>query len=409
MTRFFQIFLTVVAVALLAWLLPWFYRFATVRSEARPFVIYSQMIGDFAIINRSAGSQTSPYTDRQGNRYTQTQFDSILPTFYYRQLIADNRFPDTLFGQPVTPKQIKTGNFIFRHSPSDLNVRKAPLYPLLESRSKRVDLEMPGDVFRFTKEGMEFIDMTTNRIETEKSELFTNLFKRKGVLLPIKTIAGNPTNRKEYDEGYFFTDAADRLFHLKQVQGRPFLRQVEVPGGISVEHLFVTEYPARRYFAFLTDTEGSFYALTMPDYKLKKIGVRPFFPKQDELTVFGNPFNWTVIQPKNDTVFYTAVDTEHLEPLATMEIAREKQGSERLQAWLFPFDLSFTSPRDKYFYPRIQNLSLQALLPNIVLVALFLLLFRRRRSDRILITRCFAIGFFGIFAFVPLMLLTSKR
>ena len=79
--------------------------------------------------------------DLTGNIYSETVFASILSMFYFRRLMSDERFPDTLNGVTVTPKIVQTENFNFRNTPS---IR---LYPLLESMSGRVDLKMPGITF----------------------------------------------------------------------------------------------------------------------------------------------------------------------------------------------------------------------------------------------------------------------
>ena len=92
--------------------------------------------------------------DQSGNNYTQEQTDSILPLFYVRQLMADERFPDSLMGVPVSPRQVQITNFNFRVSAADINAPSVPLYPLLESMSGRVDLKMPDDVFRITPHGI---------------------------------------------------------------------------------------------------------------------------------------------------------------------------------------------------------------------------------------------------------------
>ena len=44
------------------------------------------------------------------------------------------------------------------------------------SMSGRVDLSMPDDVFRVTSKGLEFIGMKTNTVDTDKSQLFTELW-----------------------------------------------------------------------------------------------------------------------------------------------------------------------------------------------------------------------------------------
>lgn len=55
--------------------------------------------------------------DRGGRTYTDREFDSILPTFYARQLLNDERFPDSLCGVAVTPRLLQSENFMFRSTP----------------------------------------------------------------------------------------------------------------------------------------------------------------------------------------------------------------------------------------------------------------------------------------------------
>ena len=80
--------------------------------------------------------------DLAGNIYSEAAFDSILPMFYFRQLMSDERFPDTIQGIAVTPKMVQTENFNFRSVPSDINAPSIGLYPLMESMSvgDRADL-----------------------------------------------------------------------------------------------------------------------------------------------------------------------------------------------------------------------------------------------------------------------------
>ena len=67
--------------------------------------------------------------DLAGNIYSEAAFDSILPMFYFRQLMSDERFPDTIQGIAVTPKMVQTENFNFRSVPSDINAPSFGLYP----------------------------------------------------------------------------------------------------------------------------------------------------------------------------------------------------------------------------------------------------------------------------------------
>ena len=151
MIRLSKIILFFTAVVLLAWLLPWTYRFLTVRPDRTPFTLYSCVTESFASIDFNDGEIVRH--DASGKTYTDREFDSILPLFYYRQLLSDGRQPDTLRGVALTPQTVSMQSFYFRNSPSDINKVKPELYPLLEAMSGRVELQMPPDVFRIHDRG----------------------------------------------------------------------------------------------------------------------------------------------------------------------------------------------------------------------------------------------------------------
>lgn len=68
--------------------------------------------------------------------------------------------------------------------------------------------------------------MENNTIDQEKSKVFTEVLKKKEFRFPAQYVAGNPSTRKEYDEGYLILDAEGKLFHMKQTQGRPYVRAI---------------------------------------------------------------------------------------------------------------------------------------------------------------------------------------
>ena len=94
MRRFSTILLYVTIAFLLLWQLPWCYNFFVVKPEKTPFTLYSFVIGDFAQMGQEEG-KGSVRRDLAGNIYSEAAFDSILPMFYFRQLMSDERFPDT--------------------------------------------------------------------------------------------------------------------------------------------------------------------------------------------------------------------------------------------------------------------------------------------------------------------------
>lgn len=149
------------ATLLLAWLLPWFYTFLFASPSWSPFTLYSCVTHSFASISYDGEGKIAG-RDFKGNTYTEHQFDSILPMFYYRQLASEGRFPSRIEGVAVDVRDAERSGFIFRSSPSEINRRKPGLYQLLESMPARVDFKSPTDVFRITEDGIEFVDMATN-------------------------------------------------------------------------------------------------------------------------------------------------------------------------------------------------------------------------------------------------------
>ena len=193
MIRFSKLFFGFTVFVLLLWLLPWAYNFAFYKPERTPFTLWSCVVGDFAVVDFAGDGIVR--RDRGGRTYTDREFDSILPTFYARQLLNDERFPDSLCGVAVTPRLLQSENFMFRSTPAEINKPRTGLYPLLESMSGRVDLEMPDDVFRITSSGIEFVVMATNRIDRGKSDRFTEAMTRKGFRFPALAVAGNPSTK----------------------------------------------------------------------------------------------------------------------------------------------------------------------------------------------------------------------
>lgn len=302
--------------ALLIEFIPWCYHFITDRSEPKQFVMYSGIIEDFAIMDHTGDAPI--YTDAKGGSYTEAEFDSILAPFYYRQLIAEDRLPDTLHGVPVSARFFQTENFTFRSSPSEINKPVVPLYFLLESMSGRVDLSMPDDVFRITSTGIEFVDMKSNSIKEKKSRAFTEAMKKKGFHFPAKVISGNGTNRKDYDNGYLITDSEGALYNLKMQRGRPYFRKIETPAGLDILYMFVTEFRNQRWLGFIIDKEGFFYVIESGGYSIVKTGLPPVDPTETNISIMGNAFDWTVNYKSSQGVKRYAIDSQKYKKIREM-------------------------------------------------------------------------------------------
>lgn len=398
--------LIISSILILAWALPSSYYFATKSKQSIPFQYYSHALNDFLHVSSHEADQLI-YKDTRDSLFTEKEVDALVPTFFYRQLVMEDRFPDSLFHQKVSPQIMARHNFFFSSHPRDENNVAPPLYPLLESLPKRVNLQMPTDVMRFTKDGVEFIDMTSNRINHEKSALFSKAFQSSTYTYPITVISGNPTSRKAYDEGYFFVDQDHHLFHLKAIHGQPYLKEIPLPRGLIIKHLYITEYEARNTYAFLTDQNNHFYVLSAPDYSLKATALPPLDPSKDDLFIMGDLFDWNVRCTTAQGVSNYAIDAKTYALKKTINTVYTSNTWEKLSPYIFPFQLQLTSRLNKVFKPQLVLFSWWALLLNGAWLILYIVLqksnlLKKSRLETLLVSLTLLMG--GLFAFIPLLI-----
>lgn len=400
MIRFSKIILFFTAVVLMAWLLPWGYHFVTVRPDSGPFTLYSCMTDGFVMRDYRDGNPIC--YDETGRTYSEREFDSVLPLFYYRQLLADGRQPDTLRGVALTPQVVSLQSFMFRSYPSDLNKVKPKLYPLLEAMSGRVDLQMPPDVFRMG-ERIEFIDMATNRVDESKSERFTQALLVKGFSFPATYVQGNPTTRKEYDEGYMLLDRDGKLFHLETATWKTLCTLCRITRQCTDYRYFRYRIFESSQLCLLSDSAHRMYLLTNPGYELKQLPIDRFDPRTEEIMIIADLFHWTVCVSGDRGTRYYAVDANDYSLCGTLSDPSEVRWTEKVAKWVFPFELSFTSYDDEYVYPRLTNFSVSALVLNLLLAGIYLLVLRRQMRDAV-IPAC-GVVILGLYLFLPLLVL----
>ena len=353
------------------WLIPAAYELIAPQTDKAPFVLYSCL--DSTFIQVRVQDKTVHYTDFKGQTFTKQEADSLLPLFSYRQLLAEGRMPDSLFGIALNPKLIQHNTFHFKTSPKQLNKPAMGLYTMLESASGRVDLTLPNDVFRLKKDGLEFIDCETNKVLPAKSRSFTRELTKHGFTFPVKLIWGNGTTRKDYDNGFLLTDSNDRLFQLKMVKGTPFVRQIKNLKSQIINHkytnLFVIEPANRQLIGLVVTDEHQLYAVKS-DGTLAEIGrcdtslvhrtsslcPLSYDPQQMQISIVGDLLHWTI-------TLYTATDTRYYAvsaddfTLVDSAIVPDPQKSwkQKLVRYLLPIRLRFTSWQTQLIQPNIND------------------------------------------------------
>jgi len=352
MVRISRYILVLTAVIGSAIALPNLYWTIMEKPVIAPFVMYS-CIDNTYMINRSTPTPTRH--DTKGNKYTREEYERKLPMMFYMQLASSGTMPDSINGIEMDMHTLRKARSTYRYQPKGKNSPLPGIYPLFESESGRVNLEMPNDFFRIQGR-MEFIDTKSNTIAEEKSNLFTAVLTRRGFEFPSKIIAGLPTTRKSCDEGYLVTDAKEQLFHLKMIEGKPYVKKVALPANLSFQWIECVDFSNKLYYAYLISATNEIYVLMQDTYELQKLPISGFNPETDELKIYGDFFHYNVIIEGDSYLKNITLDNKFNKVDEYAEKWEDKYHRKEGKIFnvLFPFELTLKSDTSRYIDFRIK-------------------------------------------------------
>lgn len=400
-----QAVLILFATAVLFWIFPWALKLGTNEASNYPFTYYSCIINQF--VQTIPGDKGVKFVDLDGNEYTREEYDSIVPMFNFRQLMQDGRLPDSINGVEITPRIVSSNQFYFRSNPQVVNSRGINLYPMFESMSGRVSLEMPDDMFT-VGHTISFYDAESNQLKPEKSDKFRSAMEKKGFQFPVKWLAGNPTARKPYDEGWFMLDSKGELFHVKMVNGKPFVNNTKAGEKMDIVRMQTLETSNRRFYGFIFDSQQNVYFLSDITYELVKLPIPPFNPAVDQMLIMANLFYWNVAVTREHEREYTVLDNKTMERVDEHKEIRELSRWEKIQPWVFPFYIEIESNDSTFVYPRLLGWSLNALLLNL-LFAIAFLVFCKHDKVPVKIMKAIFILACGFCGFLALQLFRNQK
>lgn len=410
MERISRTILVLVAVVTCAVILPSVYWMAFDKPIGVPFVMYSCTDDDFMITQMVNGEMER--TDTRGNHYTREEYEQKLPLLYTRQLLISETMPDTIKGVAMDMHALSMAKSSFRYKPDEKNAPHPSLYPLFESESGRANLEMPYDYFRITWR-MEFINAGTNKMDEQKSRLFSAALYKKGFVFPAKSISGLPTTRKSCDEGYFIVDSSEKLFHLKMIQGSPYVFKVDLPEDFKVQYISCVDNKDKKFYAYLFGSDNGIYILTQDEYELIKLPVDGFDPDNCDLRIFGDLFHYDVaIQAEDhlqvDVLNYA--DYSKVDTYGKSWLKRSDRPTGKIAAAIFPVQLTLSQKNSSYnnFY-FVYPSGFWWLLVNLAFAGMHVLLLARRKTG--INNHLFdlaIIGLTGIFGFIAVNFFQNK-
>ena len=388
--------------------LPGLYWTIMEKPVSTPFVMYSCVDKTF-MIQRSGTAVTRE--DTKGNKYTREEYEKKLPMFFFMQLASSGTMPDSINGIEMEMHNLRRARSTYRFQPKTMDSPQPGLFPLFESESGRVALEMPNDFFRVS-DRIEFIDASTNKVNEEKSTAFTAVLTKRGFIFPSRLIAGLPTTRKSCDEGYLITDANNQLFHLKMAKGKPYVKKVSLPENLSFKWIECVDFPNKQYYAYLVSAQNEIYVLYQDNYELLKLPVSGFDPKSDDLKILGDFFNYNVIIEGESYVKNFALDNKFqlVDQYSEKWDDRYHRFEGKIFNLLFPFDLALKSSTSRYIDFRTSGyMSTHWIILSILLVVAQIIWLRRERNN--LKNHLIDLGIIavtGIFGFIAVNIFQNK-
>ncbi|MDR2400236.1 MAG: DUF4857 domain-containing protein [Deferribacteraceae bacterium] len=396
------------AILSFAWGLPFFYSMAAKKKAVRPFVSYSVVIDDFVYSKQSRGKTV--YMDMAGNEYSLMEYEKLLPLFFTRDLQKWGEYPQDIGGVHIPAEKAVNFRDTARISPHfvDMSRARIQLFPLFEAESSFTSLEFPKELFRI-KNRMEFINAADNRINREKSALFTEALKNENFAFPAKMISGNTYPRKPYDFGYFVLDAENSLYHIYQAKGEPVVKNT----GIAVNNIafmLIRENNHLPYYGLLVDSDGGVWQILKDGYKLFKLDVKDYDPYRKTLVYMLDPLNITlkVSDEKGEAIRITTLDGELVKEY-NGKFERNIYGAGLYNA-LFPFILR----NNPYKYGEYIDFAISrnypaALIFSAVLAFLYLIFIKRAGGKRYFLINTSLIILSGIYAFAAILLLEGIK
>ncbi len=405
MLKLSRLFLILIVVFVAAIYIPEYYWLGFAERNKYPMAFYSPVLHDF-LIGRFQNSRYY-YTDSSGKEYSRKQVDRLLPFTNYRLLAAKGQMPDSVNGVKIDLDEVRLNNVTIRVRAKDMDTPVIPLYPLFESKPPRLKLEMPKEFFRINQR-FEFITAQSNSINEPLSRAFTSALNRKNFTFPAKGIYGNPTTRKAFDEGYFIVDAANKLFHVKKVHGKPYCAAVPVPDSLRIKNIVVKENQLREQYGLLITENSQVYYIMYDHYRLQKLPLQHYDYSKAQLIILSDLF-YRVFNVVTDTTLHSVVTDRQYQPIGFYNESwpgQEQSMAGVVSRYLFPFTLKLTKSTSRYVDLYFDGFHTQALIINVLFLLLTIGLMKKRNVqiprkwyDLLLVFITGVYGFLGILIF----------
>lgn len=384
---------------------PYLVQIATYTPPKYPLVLYSSQLREMVYIDY--GDRFYPMTDRRGRKYTTSEFDSLMPLQNFRQLLADGRMPKEIDGLRCDARMIRNYQVTFRMTPTRIHQPKHVAYPIFESIPRRIG-EITTDYIFSLDDDIEIYNIERNILDVERTEIFRNELLRRGFAFPAKWVIGNTYPKKRYDEGYFALDAEGKLFHMKVVNGKPFVRDTHLTTAAGWHSFHPYEPILHNFYGILVSNDGKMARVNLDDngsYYAAWLDVPSIDPDVDFVRIIGNMLYWNVTVTKREGEHTYALNAWMLNAIDSEFVPPQESTWDKINRWTFPFIIKLKHSNSLLIEPTLSGFNINAIWVHIILILIYM--YRKRRYGshaRWYATTtllCFGLGAFLAIAFLP--------
>ena len=354
--------------------------------EAEPTDLFFSPVSESFVFREHRGGHDFVYGDSTGATFDRRTFETRIPFIYYRNMELWGLLPLELQGERFDATAIRANRQVFELKPRELVDRRPSIavYPLLEANPGRARLRFPEDVFRFTADAMEFVNVDTNRVDPELTARFTAALRYAGFAFPARGVFGRPTILKPFDDGWFVVDDTGVVFHLRRVDGAPDIERTPIPTDLPVRHIKVVENERREIRALLLTEDGRLFAVAYDDYRLIPLPSAGYAPDRMAYKLLMNPLYATAVYADAHATKAVAM-TRDFDPIAAYTRpapATDGGAVSTFTAVAFPWTLSLDDANGPYLAWRVQWSGPLGALGLALALAITLALARLRRATR---------------------------
>lgn len=383
--KYFTVF---IGILMASYFLPKLYSDFFSKRAKNTLIYYSVVDNNFYKYEYIFGKKVSTkYSTIDNKELKKDDYVKLFPFSYGRYLLENNLFPKKFNYILEEPEILKRNSQYFRFDAAKINAKQVPLYMMLESKPKYKKLKKSDDLYRLTKNSIEFIDLTTNTVKKEKTQHFTKALKESGAVFPLRNAYSNPSTMKSFDEGTFFVDNNFNVFHVKMIEGKAFVKNTKIQNK-DIKNITISESPRREFYGSLV-TSNEVFLISYKNYELIKMPYLNYDYKNTDFKLTVNPVNKNLTftkynEDKNEVIIDTIVTTHDYkikDKLTYIQSLKQSYNYEFIKELIFPFELRLDKTLKYYYSFKIENNFYNFIYLNLILFFVYLLFLKVKQRD----------------------------